>query len=111
MPRSAVSWRFFPVQHPAPLLQDRIDPAVESAGGLLDVGAADHDLLGGELHFSHDAFPLGNFRRGPDALQLLAKRPGAYVAGELFLPPWCAPGRKICAQRVEANLYRGFGKI
>src|SRR5258706_8109006 len=111
MPRFAASWRPFTRQHPAPLLEDCIDPAVQCASSLLDVGASDNDLLGRLLHFIHDAFPLGNLWRGPGALQLVEESLGVDVACKFCALPRRAPGWKVPAQRMETNLHSRFRKI
>src|SRR6185436_1011134 len=106
-----LSWRFFARQHPASFLEDRIDAGVEHGRGLLDIDLSRHHLLGCELHFIHDAFPLGNLWCCPGTLQLLEKRLRVNVAGEFFVSPWCAPWREISAQRMKTNLHGRLGKV
>src|SRR3954447_5031139 len=83
-PASVVSLQFATRQHPPALLKNCVDAPVERLGSLVDAGSSGDDLLGRQLHFTHDAFPLGYLGRRTRTLELVPKRFCINIVRELL---------------------------
>src|SRR5438105_11526403 len=87
-----------PRQQPPALFEDPVGARVELPCRLRDGQFAVDDMLGDDPYLVGNAFPLGHFRRGLDALELLAKRSRINVIGKRTFAPRAASRRKGAGQ-------------
>src|SRR5437879_785091 len=82
-----------PREQPPAFFEDPVGARVEFPRRLRDGQFAVDDVLGDDADLVGNAFPLGHFRRGLDALELLAKRSRINIIGKRTFAPRAAPRR------------------
>src|SRR5436190_13264546 len=77
-------------EQPPALFENPVGAPVELLRCLSNRQFAVDDMLGDDTYLVGDAFPLGHFRRGLDALELLAKRACINIVGKRPVGPRAA---------------------
>src|SRR5947208_945512 len=91
-------------EQPATLLEKSVHIVVELEQSLIDCFATANCFLTVLEDFGCDLLPLGNFRSGNDAIQLLAKCASVAIVGERRVTPSLSARGEITGQFVKLKL-------